>query len=143
MPTDAPRLTDFAGRWSLERVIDDALAGERLTAAGQAVFVQDSGGLVYDEETELTLSDGRRLTGRRRYLWRAEPAGGIAVLFEDGRLFHRIAPGTARPEDSHVCTPDFYRGAYDFGRWPEFTVRWHVKGPRKDYRMDTLFRPAP
>lgn len=142
MPADVPRLDDFAGRWILERVIDDRLAGERLTAAGQAVFVQDTSGLVYDEKTELTLADGRRLTGRRRYLWRAEPEGGIAVLFEDGRMFHRIAPGTACPRDSHDCAPDFYRGAYDFSRWPEFMVTWQVKGPRKDYRMDTLLRPA-
>ena len=137
-----PDLEAFAGRWTLERVIDDAKAGERLTAEGTAVFAQEGDGLVYDEAVEMTLGDGRRLSGTRRYLWRPRPEGGIAVCFEDGRLFHRIATEGLIQEDRHDCAPDLYVGAYDFTGWPEFRVRWQVSGPRKDYRIVTVYRRA-
>ncbi|GHF50816.1 DUF6314 family protein [Seohaeicola zhoushanensis] len=137
-----PGLADFAGRWALSRVIDDALAGQRLMAEGFAQLAPDAQGLVYDETVELQLADGQRLNGTRRYLWRADPAGGIAVHFADGRLFHRIAPGGVTSEDRHDCAPDLYVGAYDFTAWPMFRVVWQVRGPRKDYRMETLYRPA-
>lgn len=137
-----PALEAFAGRWMLERVIDDAKAGERLTAEGHVLFSPDDAGLVYDETSEMTLGDGRRLSGTRRYLWQPQPEGGIAVRFEDGRLFHRIAPQGLIQEDRHDCPPDLYAGAYDFTGWPEFRVRWQVSGPRKDYRMVTVYRRA-
>ena len=133
-------LSDFAGDWLLERAIDDALTGERLHASGHAVFAPDAHGLVYDETVEMVLASGRRLRGTRRYLWRADPGGGIAVVFEDGRLFHRIAPDRVRCEDRHDCTPDVYEGAYDFTDWPQFQLRWRVTGPRKGYAMHTAYR---
>lgn len=136
----APELAEFAGRWRLSRRIEDSLAGQTLTAEGHVTFSPGDGGLVYDEDTRLRLPDGREMTGRRRYLWRADERGGIAVLFEDGRPFHRIAPGEPCPQDSHDCAPDTYLGGYDFSDWPVFRVRWEVSGPRKNYRMDTLFR---
>lgn len=136
----APSLGDFAGDWLLERVIDDALTGERLHATGRALFARDRQGLVYDETVGMVLASGQRLHGTRRYLWRADPGGGITVAFDDGRLFHRIAPGQARCEDRHDCAPDLYVGAYDFTDWPEFRVRWQVKGPRKDYTLQTVYR---
>ena len=76
--------------------------------------------------------------GRRRYLWRAVPEG-IAVVFEDGRPFHVIAPGADAPEAVHRCDPDVYAVRYDFSRWPCWSSRWEVAGPRKRYAMTTFY----
>jgi hypothetical protein len=82
----------------------------------------------------MVTQDGARFLGERRYLWALD----LSVLFEDGRFFHKVPPlGGAT---AHWCDPDQYDGMYDFSDWPEFAVTWHVRGPRKDYRMETQYR---
>jgi hypothetical protein len=70
----------------------------------------------------------------RRYLWSAD----LSVWFEDGRFFHNVPPHGG--PTAHWCDPDQYDGQYDFADWPAFRVTWRVRGPRKDYRMETLYR---
>lgn len=137
----APRqLQDFAGRWEIARRIEDALAGEVLEGRGTVDYrPAPDGGLIYDEEIALTLPGRPPLRGTRRYLWR-QAGADIAVSFEDGRAFHRIALGEDGAEDRHDCAPDLYRVAYDFSGWPTWSVRWQVVGPRKDYVSVTDFR---
>lgn len=135
-------LQDFAGRWRLIRRIDDALAGEVLEGEGWGEFrPAPDGGLIYDEEVWLTAPGRPALRGTRRYLWRPLP-GGIAVFFDDGRPFHRIALAAAAAEDRHDCAPDLYRVRYDFSGWPVWSARWQVAGPRKSYVMTSMFSPA-
>lgn len=137
----APRaLEDFAGRWRLSRRIEDALAGEVLEGEGVLAFrPAPGGGLIYDEEVRLTAPGRPALRGFRRNLWQAAP-GGVAVAFEDGRPFHRIALGAGQAADRHDCAPDLYRVRYDFSGWPLWSVRWEVTGPRKSYVSQTDFR---
>jgi hypothetical protein len=71
------------------------------------------------------------MEAERVYLWRASGAG-IEVLFDDGRPFHRIDDSA---EAAHWCDPDQYDVTYEFGRWPKWSSRWRVLGPRKDYVM--------
>lgn len=135
-------LTEFAGAWRLERRIDDARAGQVWRAEGRAVLAEDGqGGLIHDEWLTLYLPGQAPVPGARRYLWAAE-GDGIAVRFADGRPFHRILLGREESEDCHDCAPDRYVGRYDFHSWPVWTATWDVRGPRKDYRMETLWSPA-
>ena len=53
----------------------------------------------------LALGDGPPLAAHRDYLWRADGAG-IAVLFPDGRPFHRFAPAGRAPASCPVVAPD-------------------------------------
>ena len=140
----APReLRDFAGRWQLRRRIEDALASELLAGEGTVdLRPAPGGGLIYDEEIRLAAPGRPALRGTRRYLWQPVP-GGIAVVFEDGRPFHRIALGAAEAEDRHDCAPDLYRVRYDFSGWPIWSARWEVAGPRKSYVMASVFTRAP
>jgi hypothetical protein len=40
----------------------------------------------------------------------------------------------------HVCTPDLYRGTFVTApSEDEWTLRWQVTGPRKDYVMTTRY----
>jgi len=123
-------LWDFEGEWQITRRIEDALSGQEGQFAGAASFVRDVAGLQYSEKGLLTLG-GASMKAERVYLWRASGAG-IEVLFDDGRPFHRIDDSA---EAAHWCDPDQYDVTYEFGRWPKWSSRWRVLGPRKDYVM--------
>lgn len=100
----------------------------------------DGPGLRCEEMGRLTLPGARPMEAMRTLLWRATP-GGIAVLFADGRPFHRIDLGGARSEDVHRCGPDLYRVTYAFEAWPLWRVVWRVDGPAKGYTSTTCLTP--
>jgi len=128
------RLQDFEGVWVFTRDVAET-DGRRSTVTGRAVWRHYGTGLAYTETGEMRIEGHAPMQVERRYLW----DGDLAVFFEDGRFFHHVPPEGG--ETTHWCDPDQYDGAYDFGRWPEFTVTWRVRGPRKDYRMVTRYRP--
>jgi len=138
-PGMAMRLEDFAGRWRIERLIDDRLGGVAGHFSGVAEFRPTAAGLAYREEGQLRLGTGPEVLAVRDYLWREE-AGRIVVEHGDGRPFHAFDP--AAPEARHWCDPDDYRVRYDFARWPEWQAEWRVRGPRKDYTMRSTYRRA-
>jgi len=125
-----PELWDFEGNWQVTRRIEDALSGQNGLFEGNARFERDELGLRFSERGVLTLG-GASMEAERLYLWRAG-ADGIEVFFDDGRFFHRIG---AAGEAAHWCDPDQYDVTYEFSGWAEWSSRWRVKGPRKDYVM--------
>ncbi len=125
-----PTLDDLAGLWRAERRIEDRL-GPGGAFAGTYAFAPDGAGLSCTEAGMLALDGRPALQATRVTLWR-RAAGGIAVSFADGRPFHRVGPDAA-----HVCPPDLYRAAYDFSRWPEWSVTWRATGPAKDWTAVT------
>jgi hypothetical protein len=127
------RASDFAGDWHVARVIRHA----------DRSVVRFSGTATWTPEREAWRSveagwleqDGRRFQARRETVWR-DAAEGIAVAFADGRPFHLWRPGIwAR----HDCPPDDYRLQYDLSAWPLWSLRWRVRGPRKDYVARTRY----
>ncbi len=135
-----PQLSDFLGKWSLRRDIDDRAAGARLRFAGIAEFTPRGQGLAYAERGLLEVPGQPPMQAERHYFWRAEPPG-IAVTFADGTPFHAIAP-ELRPEARHECGADSYAVRYDFSRWPDWRAVWRVTGPRKAYVMISRYRRA-
>jgi hypothetical protein len=133
-----PELQDFAGRWQIARRIEDRRAGAEGRFDGEANLTATPGGLLYHERGSLTLGAAPPMTAERRYLWSAAPGGRIAVAFDDGRPFHSFTPA-GHAKATHCCAPDSYAVAYDFTRWPDWRASWTVRGPRKDYRMDTAY----
>ncbi|WP_170782646.1 DUF6314 family protein [Ruegeria lacuscaerulensis] len=131
-------LSDFEGCWGLTRTIRDARAGQVVQADGLAYLRLAEDGLVYDEEVVLRIPGQAKMTGTRRYLWRAN-GDGVAVFFDDGRYFHHLNLGVPQTSDHHDCAPDSYDAVYDFSNWPRWSVRWIVSGPRKSYEMDTEY----
>lgn len=136
-----PQLDDFTGRWRIARRIEDAWAGTTGLFEGVARFTPDGAGLLYSEVGELRLPQEAPMAAQRKLLWRKD-GEGIAVLFEDGRAFHRIATNARVVQDWHDCDPDAYDVTYNFTRWPEWRMIWKVCGPRKDYVSISDFRPV-
>lgn len=135
------QLQSFLGLWRIERAIEDARNGARGRFTGSAHFTPHRDGLLYREEGRLRLGEGPEMAAARAYLWRDGGAGTIAIHFEDGRHFHRLHAGEDTPADSHDCPPDRYHVRYDFTRWPLWQSEWRVAGPRKDYRLLSLYGP--
>ncbi|MCI5112098.1 MAG: DUF6314 family protein [Marivita sp.] len=134
----APTLSEFEGRWQIDRRIRDHLAGTTGQFEGTAVFRPDGDGLAYHETGHLHLPGHAPFLAERRYRWR-EDGGRLTVEFEDGRFFHSF--GSADRAASHWCDPDTYIVHYDFDGWPIWQAKWEVSGPRKAYEMISVYRP--
>ena len=132
-------LQDFAGEWQITRRIVEA-SGASARFTGSATLTPNAHGLAYTERGTLHLAEGAPMTAERRYLWRAGAGGRIAILFADGRPFHDFDPAARGPEARHLCDPDTYDVRYDFTGWPLWRAIWTVRGPRKDYRMESLYQ---
>jgi hypothetical protein len=130
------KLTDFEGCWQLERRITNAV-GPDATFTGTAEFAPQGAALILRESGHMRIDGQAPMQATRVYRWQVA-TDGIDVFFDDGRFFHHIAPGQT-PQAHHDCAPDVYDVAYDFSRWPQWSAVWQVKGPRKDYRMETQY----
>ena len=134
-----PGLADFEGRWTIDRAIEDRMAGITGQFQGEAVLVPEGDHLRYRETGLLRLGDGPGFSAERSYVWRRE-GPRIAIDFSDGRAFHDFDP--AAPAGHHLCVADDYSVRYSFVRWPDWRSEWSVKGPRKDYTMISRYCPV-
>lgn len=128
---------DFAGQWSIDRVISDKRAGSMARFTGVAGLTPDQGGLRYAEKGQLVLAGAAPITAERQYIWHPQD-GGVDVFFDDGRFFHRFYFSNSA-KAAHWCDPDQYDVEYEFADWPKWTATWAVKGPRKDYVMTSRY----
>lgn len=136
------QISDFEGRWQLDRRIVDRAAGAEMSLTGTAVFRPGGDGrLAYAEEGDLVMPGGHVLRAERRYDWLFGP-DGVSVLFDDGRPFHDFVPEGAAEGSPHPCGEDLYRVTYDFTAWPVWRATWDVTGPRKAYRSESRYAPA-
>ena len=125
---------------------------------------------LYSEKTELTSSTGLTLSGTQKYIYRYDETNDkLEVFFANrdeavslGDFFHAVdfeLPPTEearllqmsrsekspwRAKASHLCSPDTYEVAYtfffegaDLNKWK---IEYEVKGPRKDYSIETWYR---
>lgn len=132
-------LADLKGHWRLSRTIEDRRAGLTGHLEGTSNWLPDGTGLRQEETGMLRYGTAAPMRASRVYLWRETPEG-LAVFFEDGRPFHRLAAGHLA--DRHWCDPDTYDVTYDLAGWPQWAQIWHVTGPRKDARIVSRFQSA-
>lgn len=125
------QLADFIGKWCITREITHA-DGTRASFAGVAEWLPAEGGADYVERGVLDMGTAR-FNAERRYRW----SDDLDVYFDDGRFFHAVPQCDG--DAAHWCDPDQYDVTYDFTRWPEWTARWQVRGPRKDYVMVSVY----
>lgn len=128
----------LTGTWRFTRTIDN---GARME--GIALFTpREEGWLHYREDGTMRLPGGQSFEAYRSYLY-APMAGGFAVYFDEDppRLFHEILLGDGLTGHApHQCAADLYESAYRFSKDGSFTVVHAVSGPKKGYRMETIYR---
>lgn len=136
MSTEIRDLSYFQGHWDLHRRITQS-TGDVAFLTGQATWRAEGDDLICDEVGEMHLPGHAPLTSRQRTIWHP----GLRVSFADGRAFHRVPERGGRA--THWCDPDQYVARYHFVKYDVFTVCWRVAGPRKSYRMISVYRRSP
>jgi len=133
----------FAGDWTLNRHIFDLDSQWLGRFEGEAILTPTDKGLYYHEEGMLQFGGLTAMTATRDYIWTFPRSNLVRVLFEDGKHFHDFDATEPRPQATHYCDPDEYDVTYDFRKWPDWRAEWRVEGPKKDYRMVSMYSPAP
>jgi Family of unknown function (DUF6314) len=132
------------GDWTLVREIPGYA-----TATGVArVFPIDAQTARYEEVVRISLMQGETLNGTQCYLYRRHPQAPaeMRILFcRTAELFQALAfqqrGGAWQASARFVCGADQYDSEYALGpEWWE--IRHTVRGPRKDYRIETVYRRA-
>lgn len=133
----------LAGRWRVERDVEDRTAGAAGRFAGELLCEYDApGALTMRERGELDWSGVRAPAYRTTRLLADGGAG--RVVFEDGRPFHDLDLRSGGCAVTHGCAPDTYRGSFVVDGPDAWRYEWLVSGPRKDLRLRSrLTREAP
>jgi hypothetical protein len=124
------------GRWSVARRVQDAALGSG-SFTGTADFAPAGEGLDWAEAGRLRLGayDGPA----RRALRIVPEREGWMVRFQDGRAFHPLALRREGFRVEHPCGADAYAGEYVVLGDDAFVVRWRVRGPGKDQRIESRY----
>lgn len=142
MPPDPQHVFDLLlGEWSFVREVPG-----QASMTGQAtVRLQEDGMALYHETARIVLVGGEVLHGEQKYLYQ-KTSDGFSVFFHDTQgLFHDLKfsaqdDGRLRAGASHDCKADLYLSEYELRADGSFYVRHTVRGPRKDYVVQTVYR---
>lgn len=138
-----PPLLDLAGRWTIRRTIPGHGRFD-----GEAVATRRSDDRFGWRETGvMRLVNGTRSEAHRGLVF-AQGPGWLEIWYADGpnagTRMHRfdLAVGP-RAWHVHSCAPDTYAASLRISGPGIFQLGYTVTGPRKAYRMSTLYRRAP
>lgn len=134
----------LAGAWRIARTVRDARLGQDGSFDGTAVFMEaDDGDLLLTETGTLRFGDHAGPAEQTyRYAFPDGPRRAM-VFRHDGSPFHDLDLSDGTAEVLHHCGADIYRGGFRVEGHDAWTVRWLVKGPRKDYDMMTRYSRVP
>ncbi|MEZ5920728.1 MAG: DUF6314 family protein [Parvularculaceae bacterium] len=133
----------FNGEWKMTRVIRDYLGAREGDAKGVAIFSRaETPQTLHCRENMLVDYGGRRWPAEQELHWRFLNAWP-ELYFADGRFFcamhlERNAEYW-RADLVHECGEDFYKGEIEIANENFWRLVWRVKGPRKDYALETTF----
>ena len=138
---------DFLGNWRIKRQIKDFLTQQTGTFLGEATIIARDKDWLYFETGTLNFNNQTPLKSERRYLW-SPTAAGFDIHFDNGQFFHHFnipsgADGKKSSKAHHWCDPDDYNVQYDLRRFPEWSSKWRVIGPRKSYKMISKYMRSP
>lgn len=126
----------LTGRWLLQRALEDRASGVSGSLEGElACSAVGADELTLYEHGELAWAGVTRPAYRTTRLRVGERRSSGRVLFEDGRLFHRLDLSHGVCETTHPCAPDVYRGTFVVHGPDSWEYAWLVSGPNKDLRL--------
>lgn len=128
-------LSHLHGEWTITRTV-----GQGGVMKGSAAFVETAPDtLAYSETGQNHLPDGTVLDFYQSYVYRNDN-DGMHADFTDGRPFHTLEfENEKRAKARHLCGNDLYEGTYAFHDEDHFTLTWSVKGPKKDFVIQTKY----
>jgi len=131
------------GEWIFERHIS-----EMPVITGTASFTPNGSNLHYREEVRFPVKTGKTLNAHREYLYSFEN-GALNIYFADGKekgslflplQFEDVSSLSSLTAcGSHLCVEDMYEGKFTFNPPDAFSVTYLVKGPNKDYTIESRY----
>ncbi|MFG2287275.1 DUF6314 family protein [Streptomyces sp. NPDC048595] len=138
----------LAGRWRVERTVQDLRAGVEGAFRGTAEFRPAGAGeptageeLLHVEEGRL-IWDGTEYPASRTLRLRPRSDGTAEIRFADGRPFHDLDLRGGRWTAVHPCSADRYAGTFTTVAADEWLLSWRVTGPAKDQLLRSVYRRA-
>lgn len=135
----------FEGKWSVDRRFEGSYCG---SFHGAASFVPERGKAAcyqYLEQGALMDGAGQRFDAKQSYRYRLA-AGQLQVLKREEsewmmmhELDFRDDNGIATAEHIHRCGQDHYAAVYRIDFTGTWEVAYTVNGPKKDYRIRTVY----
>ncbi len=136
-------LSSLRGSWKIERTITHRFPIiESYQATGSAKFsLEEVHTLHYEEEVKLrNLRTKDVFQSTQQYVYRYDAVlDTLTKHFSDGRLFYKLEISDNGASGYHLCQEDHYSAEYLFESQENFSLTYLVKGPRKDYTMQTQY----
>lgn len=131
------------GSWTFMREVP----GYASVRGEASVTLEGEDAARYEETAMVSLVYGGTMKASQCYLYRrlALPVHGFEVRFcETGDLFERLefrgeAGGGLRARAKFLCGDDVYESEYAVDAEGRLVVEHVVRGPRKDYRVRTVY----
>ena len=143
MITTKQVFTLLQGIWKFTRYVAHKKPSEELyEGTGYAVLLKESEKeLKYHERVTLKdMSTQSEIKGYRtyKYIYNSEK-DEITKYFDDGKLFYKIDVSDTNCSGKHLCIRDFYVAKYQFNNDNNFSLKYQVNGPQKDYTINTEY----
>lgn len=139
------KLKQLAGHWKFFRNIQNTLTPKASgSVVGAAVFLQNNNDdhLHYFEEGLFTLVSGAQIIIKQEYFYIFDNAAQTIIKHEaqsgvPSKALYTIKDNKA----NHLCGSDLYIAHYEFSSTThnEFTVKYKVNGPCKEYSSCTKY----
>jgi len=129
----------FIGTWDINRIV-----GAAGIAHGIARFIQkDSNNILFREDLNVIYNNSSKSEiAYKEYLyWYNQETQKIVKKFIDNRLFYELNHDfeDRKAYGDHLCECDMYKATYTFLDEGSFILTYEVKGPQKDYVIETKF----
>lgn len=132
-------LRDFLpGNWHLTRIVKGFPRQEVVTMKGIASFIPNETGLTYKEKGDY-LYQGQHLYFQQTYYYQKEKEAKYGVYFQDKRWFYALFLSNKTQKIQHLCGKDAYQGLFLWQSEDTWELCWQVKGPTKDFSIETLY----
>lgn len=131
------------GKWTFARTISGQGTVKGIATFQKKPYLNDA--LFYREEGVFTSNEGKVLQAYRDYVYRYDAKeDSISVYFaeEPERFFQRLefSKNWTSAKALHCCGQDTYDATYEFHLPEKFFLTYFVKGPKKDYTIETEFK---
>jgi len=126
------------GKWHLTRVVKGFSRQDVILMKGTAVFIQQGTDLTYKEEGDYAYHK-QRFCFHQTYYYQWKNESGYAVCFQDKRPFYFLAWHDRQQKIRHLCGKDTYQGLFTWRNKNSWGLHWHVEGPTKDFRIETVY----
>jgi len=129
----------FVGSWDINRIV-----GHIGIAQGVAKFVlKDSHNILYREDLNVLYNNSTKPeSAYKEYIYiYNQDTQKIMKKFTDNRLFYELTHdfNGRKAYGEHLCECDNYKATYEFLNQDCFTLSYDVRGPQKDYVIETKF----